>query len=115
MTWFFFLFTVGILLNENASFFQNFLLIESNVLEHHVYLEYSMLYDRFLEDNIRKKNGESDFGKYTFSFWYSNLPTCFGDIPRLCNAKVCSRLFGKSIKIHPRREQSVSFKRSSYN
>ncbi len=64
---------------------------------------------RHTKKNIRKSV------RGFFSDMYSNLPTCFGDIPRLCNAKVCSRLFGKSIKIHPRREQSVSFKRSSYN
>ena len=36
-------------------------------------------------------------------------------MPLACNAKACSRTNGKSTKIHPRRWQSKSFKRSSYN
>ena len=41
------------------------------------------------------------------------LLTCLGHTPRVCKANACSRLMGKFTKIHPRRIQSKSFKRSS--
>lgn len=44
-----------------------------------------------------------------------SLPTCFGQTPRVCNANACSRFVGKLSRIQPRRIQSKSFKRSSYN
>lgn len=43
------------------------------------------------------------------------LLTCLGQTPRVCKANACSRLMGKFTRIHPRRTQSKSFKRSSYS